>query len=66
MKSLISSEFSDLSKFPLKENYVVYFVSRFRDLEFYPYMQTKLGKMSFSANLPKVHFYMNKITDLSV
>ena len=66
MKSLISSEFSGLSKFPLKENCVVYFISRLIDLEFYPYMQTKIGKMSSSANLPKVHFYMNKITDLSV
>ena len=66
MKSLISSEFSGLSKFPLKENCVVYFISHLRDLEFYPYMQTKIGKMSSSANLPKVHFYMNKITDLSV
>ena len=52
-----------LSKFPLKENYVLCFVSHFKDSEFYPYMQTKIGEMNFSANLQKVHFYMNKITD---
>lgn len=36
------------------------------DLEFHPYMQTDMWKVNFSASLPRVNFYMNMITDLSV